>query len=282
MVRFKYSACGIGSVSMLNLWREIEWMNLWHKGYASAAYLHFLVSWTKFVEKSEESFGTEIPLTRGEELQYIQTITDTSLDATHAEIYILYISQKWSIEIGWFTRSYSQSWLAKTEHQEINDVGRHPLVEEQFQCMHEFVSGHVAAWIPDTGLKWIFVVQIPAKVKYFPPCNLLAVRAGHIEHRNVFRSANYVFFYFRLTSCILRYFVLISSTHFTTVVPIFHATEINPLIAMSTGMTSERNSPLHNMVRITPLAPPTMIPIGPLRLSTHPGTGSSHAGETAK
>lgn len=210
MVRFKYSACGIGSVSMLNLWREIEWMNLWHKGYASAAYLHFLVSWTKFVEKSEESFGTEIPLTRGEELQYIQTITDTSLDATHAEIYILYISQKWSIEIGWFTRSYSQSWLAKTEHQEINDVGRHPLVEEQFQCMHEFVSGHVAAWIPDTGLKWIFVVQIPAKVKYFPPCNLLAVRAGHIEHRNVFRSANYVFFYFRLTSCILRYFVLIS------------------------------------------------------------------------
>lgn len=49
---------------------------------------------------------------------------------------------------------------------------------------------------------------------------------------------------------------------------------------MSTGMTSERKSPLHNIVRITPLAPPTIIPIGPFKLSTHPGHGSSHAGDT--
>lgn len=176
-----------------------------------------------------------------------------------------------------FASRYSQSWLAKTEHQEINNVGWHPLIEEQLQCMHEFVSGHVAAWIPDTGFKWIFVVQVSAKVKYFPPCNLLAVRTGHIEHRNVFWSALNDWYFYVSWGQRLQF-----RTHLSTVLPIFHAIEINPLIAISTGMTSERYSPLHNMVLITPLAPPTIIPIGPFKLSTHPGTGSSHAGETVK
>lgn len=93
MVRFKYSACGIGSVSMLNLWREmdkatIDWMIeiMAQKAYTSAEYLHFLILRTKFFEESKESFGTEIPLACGKKLQNIQTITDTSLHATHAEI----------------------------------------------------------------------------------------------------------------------------------------------------------------------------------------------------
>lgn len=55
---------------------------------------------------------------------------------------------------------------------------------------------------------------------------------------------------------------------------------IRPLIAISTGMTSERYCPSHSIERITPLAPPTIKPIGPFKLSTHPGSGSSQAGDT--
>ena len=55
---------------------------------------------------------------------------------------------------------------------------------------------------------------------------------------------------------------------------------INPLIARSTGITSPVYVSLQSIVRMTPLAPPTNIPIGPFKLSTHPGKGSSNAGVT--
>lgn len=52
------------------------------------------------------------------------------------------------------------------------------------------------------------------------------------------------------------------------------------LIAKSTGMTWEYISELHNMDRITPFPAAAIKPTGPFRLSTQPGTGSSHDGVT--
>ncbi len=62
--------------------------------------------------------------------------------------------------------------------------------------------------------------------------------------------------------------------------PIFQAMANNPFMAISTGTTSALYSGLHNMVRMTPLPAPIIIPTGPFRLSTHPGSGSCQLGMT--
>lgn len=182
--------------------------------------LHFLIARTERFIKCKESFCTEIPLSGGEELQNIQTITDTRLNTTHAE----WRNEKWSIKYrfpnNWevLIVKYLQSWLAEAQHQEVNNIGRYPVVEDHLQCMHEFVCGHVAAWIPNASFEWILIIQFFAKVKYFAPCDFLAVRASHIENGNVSWSANqlnfldYISFSSVSLSCV--------STHFSTVVPI--------------------------------------------------------------
>lgn len=54
------------------------------------------------------------------------------------------------------------------------------------------------------------------------------------------------------------------------------ATVIMRLMAMSTGMRSATFSLWHMRVLNTPLPAPASIPVGPFRLSTHPGIGSFH------
>lgn len=54
------------------------------------------------------------------------------------------------------------------------------------------------------------------------------------------------------------------------------------LMAISHGIKSALNSARQCKERITPLPPPTMIPVGPLRFSTHPGIGSLQFPVTGK
>lgn len=79
----------------------------------------------------------------------------------------------------------------------------------------------------------------------------------------------------------LWYWVWIAETYFSFVVPTFHVVTMMPLMAKSTGMIWAKSSALQCMLRITPLPPPTSSPMGPLRLSTHPATGSFTDGVTA-
>lgn len=58
------------------------------------------------------------------------------------------------------------------------------------------------------------------------------------------------------------------------VVPILKAIASSPFMAISTGITSALYSGLHNIVLITPLPAPIIMPTGPFRLSTQPGKGS--------
>lgn len=53
-----------------------------------------------------------------------------------------------------------------------------------------------------------------------------------------------------------------------------------PFIARSTGMTSPVMFSSHIIDLMTPFAPPTKMPIGPFKLSTQPGSGSSNDGVT--
>lgn len=177
-------------------------------------YLHFLIAWTKLSVQCKESLSAEVPLACGEELQNIQTITDTSLHATHAtrKNNLWFQSIKFQIGIG-NECMYLQSWLAKAEHKKINNVGRHPLVEEQSQRVNEFICGHVTAWIPYTCFKWILIVQFFAKVKHFAPCNLLAVRTGHIEHRNVSWSVK-INLFFEICFCFWNFVFSVRSNSY--------------------------------------------------------------------
>lgn len=54
------------------------------------------------------------------------------------------------------------------------------------------------------------------------------------------------------------------------------------LIAMSTGITCAIREPSQSIVRMTPLPAPIIMPTGPFKLSTQPGTGSLCAGQTEK
>lgn len=53
-----------------------------------------------------------------------------------------------------------------------------------------------------------------------------------------------------------------------------------PLQTTSTGIKSASKFPLQCIVLITPFPAPINNPVGPLRLSTHPGIGSCHAATT--
>lgn len=53
-------------------------------------------------------------------------------------------------------------------------------------------------------------------------------------------------------------------------------------MAESTGIRSATSSRRHNSVLRTPLPAPASKPVGPLRLSTHPGIGSFHDAVTVK
>lgn len=70
------------------------------------------------------------------------------------------------------------------------------------------------------------------------------------------------------------------STDFSFLEPILWAMTIVALIAISTGTNCALFSPLASIDLITPLPAPTNSPIGPFRLSTHPGSGSFMAGTT--
>lgn len=71
-------------------------------------------------------------------------------------------------------------------------------------------------------------------------------------------------------------------TYFSLEDPTIWAITMLALIAKSTGINWPLFSPLQCMERITPFPEPTKSPIGPLRLSTQPSTGSSTAGITEK
>jgi hypothetical protein len=71
-------------------------------------------------------------------------------------------------------------------------------------------------------------------------------------------------------------------TCFCLVIAVFHAITITAFIAKSTGTASAVYSELQSMDRSTPLPPAANIPVGPFRLSTHPGRGSLSAGVTAE
>jgi len=57
---------------------------------------------------------------------------------------------------------------------------------------------------------------------------------------------------------------------------------MNALMTISTAIKSETMSGSDHITRKIPFAPPTSIPIGPLKLSIHPGTGSHTVDVTKK
>jgi hypothetical protein len=61
-----------------------------------------------------------------------------------------------------------------------------------------------------------------------------------------------------------------------------HARMMIALMATSHGIMSALNSGRQCMERMTPLPAPTRSPVGPWRLSTHPGIGSLHVAVTRK
>lgn len=70
------------------------------------------------------------------------------------------------------------------------------------------------------------------------------------------------------------------STYFS--VAVFQEAAINPLQTVSTGFKSAKYSGSANIVLMTPLPAPISSPVGPFKLSTQPGNGSSHAGITVE
>lgn len=56
---------------------------------------------------------------------------------------------------------------------------------------------------------------------------------------------------------------------------------MSAFMQVSTGTTCAMRLPSQSILLITPLPAPSISPTGPLRLSTHPGTGSFIEGHTA-
>lgn len=68
-----------------------------------------------------------------------------------------------------------QSFLTEAEHEEIDEVSRQPMLEEQTNIVGHTVGGHVAARIPNTGFKWIFQCQFSAVIEHFAPCDFFVI-----------------------------------------------------------------------------------------------------------
>jgi hypothetical protein len=60
--------------------------------------------------------------------------------------------------------------------------------ECDIRLVHELVGGDVAAWIPQAGLEWIFLVHFTALVEHVAPLLLALRMAGDVEGRNVLGS----------------------------------------------------------------------------------------------
>ncbi|KAJ8897181.1 hypothetical protein PR048_002527 [Dryococelus australis] len=63
-------------------------------------------------------------------------------------------------------------WLLKEDnHEEINEVGRYPLKEENGESVHKLAAVDVTVWIPNNHLEWVLVDEVPSHVQYIKPSN---------------------------------------------------------------------------------------------------------------
>lgn len=132
--------------------------------------------------------------------------------------------------------------------------------------MKNFVCCDSTTGIPKTSFKWIQFIHLATLFQNVAPW-LFAFRiARDIEDRNFCWSNFDISEFFSFFYKPKIYFFFKTAT--------LLAIAMIPLIAKSTGMHSPLNSPLQRRLRRTPLAAATIMPTGPLRLSTQPGRGS--------
>lgn len=66
--------------------------------------------------------------------------------------------------------AYSQSLLSKQQHEEINQISRHNMIEEDAQVMYEFVMSYVAVRVPKGAFEGVLADGRFADVEYLFPC----------------------------------------------------------------------------------------------------------------
>lgn len=168
-----------------------------------------------------------------------------------------------------------QAFLAEAEHQPVDEISRAPVEQRDVDLVLEDVGGDVAAGVPEARLERVLLVQLAALAENVAPRPLAGRVARDIKNWNVRRPAKV-----NVVMCNDRFQTPLNANYLSFVIATFLAIPIRPLIAKSTGMHSPLSSPLHKRVRRTPLAAAIMMPTGPFRLSTQPGSGSAYAGVT--
>lgn len=163
-----------------------------------------------------------------------------------------------------------QAFLSEAEHEAVNKICRAPVEKRHVDLVLENVGCDVAAGIPEARFERILLVHLAALAQNVAPGPLACRITRDIKNGNFRRPAK--------VNVIIRndrFQTPLNANYFSFVIATFLAIPIRPLIAKSTGMHSPLSSPLQRSVRRTPLAAAIMMPTGPLRLSTQPGSGSA-------